>query len=1156
MHLWSKRICAILLCLCMAVGFLPLGVQAALVEDASPYIMQQMFLGDDLTFQLQGNVNYYYAEHAVVTLAYGDQVDTYRLEDLTPASDGQCAIAAELAAAQMTDDIALTIRVGEVEVLQETYSIRDYLAALLSGSFSEQTKQLCRELLNYGAWAQKYFEYGQDDLANSGYEMEPQYAIAGEMPKVERSGSVSGVKYYGTTVRFTSKTAVRYYFTGDIANCTFSVDGVKYTPVSKDGMYYIEVPGVNPQDMETPMQVEVTDGTDTLSVRYVPLDFFVRSYKKATDETYRGLLQAAYSYFKTAAAYTPEENENPGQSGGTEETPDDVQDSENLIFGFDSYAEVTGTKLAVSNDLGRMEINADPSYITQGKASLKVCPQGDYSISGKDPYFKLDMLDTTCATDDFSAYESISFDVYNPQNKTLHIRVGLVLGSDPNSYLTTIKQTVALNPNGWTTCSYDLSVMAGCGFYELANVRYMTFAFAEHKKSKEDTPNVLYIDNLRGVPYGENAGPAPVEFGFETGLDFETYGHEYLFSGQGKANDAAVDRVRYYSAGIVRAPANGGNYGLRLSHGSDYYPTFRIHFGKILPADTQITFQAYGRITSGTSLHNQSVFEFSGGGEATEQFACDQWTELKITLLESAEYIDLFWNIDRAVITSTSASGEVYIDNIRAIVPQPSGDFAEGIDFEKIGHAEHFTGRDNAVTKRVLYTNAGITAPSDGGEYVLKATGEVNKQIPFRINFGRELAAGTVVSFKAFGNITASGLVLSKTNEFKFGSGSSATSSFATNKWATVSFTLPEAAEYVDLIWQYTCTGFGVKSSGEVLMDNFKAEEPEAPATGDFLEGVGFEVRGNEKLFAGIGVAQDAAIERVSYAGEGLSAPTNGGEYALKLSHDSHYYPTFQMCFGKTLPAGTVITFDAYGVFDGCQSGNQLNIEFTGSSGSGDVLWMRPQTWSTATITLSSDCDHLQFFYNIERGNSISGDVASYLLIDNVKAVEPEAPTEPDGDILEGLDFENEADVDFFAGQGMNQDATIERVSYANAGITAPTNGGSYALRLSHASNYWPTFRISFGKTLKAGTTITFMAYGRITSGTNLYNQSIFEYSSSSGGGEATAQFKCDAWTELTITLKADVSYIDLFWNYDRANITSSTASGEVYVDNFLVTEP
>lgn len=1155
MHLWSKRICAILLCLCMAAGILPLGTQAALVEDASPYLTQQMFLGDDLTFQLQGDVDYYFAEHAVATLAYADRVDTYRLEDLTPVGDDQRAIAAEMAAAQMTEDITLTIRVGEVEVLQETYSIRDYLTALLVGNYGDQTKQLCRELLNYGAWAQKYFDYRQDDLANAGYAIEPQYSIAEEISRVEHSGSVSGINFYGTSVRFISKTAVRYYFTGSTENGTFTVDGVEYTPVSKDGMYYIEVPGVNPQDMETPMQVEVTDGVDTLSVRYIPLDFFVRSYQKATDETYRNLLQAAYSYFKTAASYAPDENEDLGQSGGAIELPEVVPDSEDLIFGFDSYAQITGAKIATGNMLGRMEINTDPSYISQGKASLKVCSQGDYSVSGKDPYFKLDLLDTTCATDDFSAYKSVTVDVYNPQNETLHIRVGLVLGSDPNSYLTTIKQTITVYPSSWTTCSYDLSVMAGCGFYDLANVRYMTFAFAEHKNSKEDTPNVLYIDNLKGVPYGENEGPGAVDFGFETGLDFETYGHEYLFTGRGKVNDAAVDRVRYYSAGVVRAPANGGSYGLRLSDESDYYPTFRMHFGKILPADTQITFLAYGRLTSGTSLYNQSIFEFSGGGEATEQFACGQWKELTIVLPEATEYIDLFWNIERAGITSLSASGEVYIDNIRATLPQPAGDFAKGIDFEQIGHAENFVGQGSAVTQRVLYTKTDVSAPAGGGLYVLKASGETNKQIPFRINFGRELAAGTVVSFDAYGKLTTSGWVWSKSCVFRNGSGENVTSSFEGDKWTKVSVTLSESCEYIDLVWQYSCTGVGVTSSGEVMMDNFMAVEPEAPATGDFLEGVGFEVRGNEKLFAGIGVAQDATIERISYADTGLSAPTAGGEYALKLSHDSHYYPTFQINFGKTLPAGTVITFDAYGWFDGCQSGSQFNIEFTGDSGKGDVLWVRPETWTTGTITLNSDCDHLQFFYNIERGNSISGDVASYLLIDNVKAVEP---TVTSGDITQGLDFENEAHADFFAGQGMSQDATIERVSYAAAGMTAPTDGGSYGLKLSHASNYWPTFRIHFGKTLKAGTTITFWAYGKITSGTNLYNQSIFEFSSGSpgGSGEATAQFKCDAWTQLTITLTADASNIDLFWNYDRASITSSTASGEVYLDNLTIAEP
>ena len=831
MQVWNKRICAGLLVLCMLAAFLPMGTQAVLVEDASPYIMQQMLLGDNLTFRLIGNVNYAYAQNAVATVAYGDQVDTYRLADLVPVGNDQYAVVADLAAAQMTENIVLTIRVGEVEILQQTYSIRNYLSALLEGSYRYETKQLCRELLNYGAWVQKYFEYRPNDLANAGYDITPQYTIGEELPKVEVKGNVSGIAYYGASVRYTSQTAVRYYFTGSKAGCTYTVDGVEYTPVSKDGLYFIEVSNVNPQDMETPMLVEVTDGADTLTVSYVPLHYFVRCCQKTTDETARGLFQAAYSYFKTAAAYTVDENENIGQSGSLEEEPEAVPEDENLILGFESYAQITGARIAVGNQLGRMEINTDSRYIKQGKASLKVCPQGDYNLPGIEPYFKLDLLNTTCKTDDFSKFKQITFDVYNAQNETLHINVGLVLGSDPDSYLTTIKQTLTVNPNGWTTCAYDLSVMAGCGFYDLANVRYMTFAFAEYKQSKEDTPNVLYIDNLMGVPYGTGEAPAPVEFGFETGLDFETPGQEYLFTGQGRANDATVERVLYYSVGAVRAPANGGSYGLRLSHGSNYFPTFRIHFGKELPADTEITFLAYGRITSGTSLYNQSIFEYSSGGEATEQFKCDEWKELKITLSRPTEYLDLFWNYERAGITSATASGEVYIDCIRATVPQPEGDFVQGIDFEQTGHAEHFTGQGNddtdAVIRRVTYNDIALAAPTDGGEYALQMSREGSQTLSFRINFGRELAAGTVISFMAYGKITGNGFLTKDTWQFLYHSGSNATASNTGAKWISVSITLPEAAEYIDLLWKYDRTGYGVtQKSGVLLIDNVTAAEP------------------------------------------------------------------------------------------------------------------------------------------------------------------------------------------------------------------------------------------------------------------------------------------------------------------------------------------
>ena len=998
MQLWIKRICAGILILCMIATFMPMGVQATLVEDASPYLTQQMLLGDDLTFLLQGNVNYRFAQHAVATLTYADRVDTYRLEDLTVDAEGRAQIAAELAAAQMTENMTLTIKVGSIVVLEKTYSMRNYLTALINGSFGVQTKQLSRELLNYGAWAQKYFKYRQNDLANAGYESDTQYKIAADMPEVETSGSVTGVKFYGTSVRFISQTAVRYYFAGNVQNCTFTVDGKPYTPVKKDSLYYIEVPGINPQDMEKPMQVEVTNGTDTLSVRYVPLQFFVRSYQNTTDETYRGLLQAAYSYFKTAADYVPDSGEDLGQSGGIVTPPVVAPDSANLILGFDSYKQVTGARIAIGNQLGRMEINTDAKYITQGTGSLKVCPQGDYSVPRNEPYFKLDLWNTTCKTDDFSNFKSITFDVYNPQNEKLHINVGLVLGDDPNSYLTTIKQNLTVNPSGWTTCSYDLTIMAGCGFYDLSAVRYMTFSFAETKQSKEDVPNVLYLDNLMGVPYDAGETAAPVGFNLETGLDFESTGHEYLFTGQGKESDAMVERVLYYSNGSVRPPANGGTYGLRLSHPSHYFPTFRIHFGKILPADTEITFMAYGRITSGTSLYNQSIFEYSSGGEATEQFNCGEWKELKITLDHSAEYVDLFWNFERASITSVTASGEVYIDNIRAVTPQPEGDFTGGVDFEQIGHAELFTGlggnSDPTTIRRVTYNDMALAAPAGGGDYMLEMSRSGSKTFSFRINFGEKLAAGTTISFAAYGKITGKGFLTKDTWSLAHQSGTSIISSVSCAQWKPVTLTLSEDAEHLDLKWTCERTGLGASQTSITLfMDNFLAKEPDAAST-DFEVGVGFENASDSQQFSGTGAVQDATIKRTTYVDENVTGLTNSGNYVLKLSHESHCWPTFRVNFGKTLEAGTVITFNMYGNYDYTAAAGvnkYIKLELTSdakkyatSADTNQVVWTLVDNWQTATITLTADADHVDFFYNVADGQH--GDVSSWILLDNFLA--------------------------------------------------------------------------------------------------------------------------------------------------------------------------
>ena len=314
-----------------------------------------------------------------------------------------------------------------------------------------------------------------------------------------------------------------------------------------------------------------------------------------------------------------------------------------------------------------------------------------------------------------------------------------------------------------------------------------------------------------------------------------------------------------------------------------------------------------------------------------------------------------------------------------------------------------------------------------------------------------------------------------------------------------------------------------------------KAVEPPVEPCGDILAGIDFETEGNELRFTGIGATQDATVERVTYADAGVTAPENSGSYAVKLSHTSHYYPTFQLDFGQTLKAGTTITFNVYGTFDGWQSGNDMNIEFTGDSGSGQVVYMIPDAWFTASITLTEDRDHLQFFWNIERGNGISGDVASYLLIDNVKAEAPVAT------IADGLTFDDSREISWFTGVGGDnawRDASFEVVSF----------DGDNALKLTCASSQWPTFRINFGETLPAGTRIGFQAYTNDTTGIR-NTVSIFEPVANCG---ETAQYYHGSWNDLEVTLTADCDHVDLMCNMDRWN-EISCSNIEVYIDNIAL---
>ena len=169
--------------------------------------------------------------------------------------------------------------------------------------FNAETKAMVKAMLNYGAKAQVYFNYNADadKLANVGYEESNFTAVPTEAETIVK-GSISGVFYYGSSLVFRSKTAVRYYFTGDISGCTFTVDGVVLTPVSKDGMNYVEIGEINPQDLDKNYTVVVADAEgNTLSVTYGPMNYIVRKSVNGS-ETLIDLLLAMYNYHLAAKA--------------------------------------------------------------------------------------------------------------------------------------------------------------------------------------------------------------------------------------------------------------------------------------------------------------------------------------------------------------------------------------------------------------------------------------------------------------------------------------------------------------------------------------------------------------------------------------------------------------------------------------------------------------------------------------------------------------------------------------------------------------------------------------------------------------------------------------------------------------------------------------
>ncbi len=222
--------------------------------------------------------------------------------------DGQ-HIRVALAAAQMTDTISVQLvdkNGNESQVYR--YSVRQYADTILAGDYDDTTKALVKAMLRYGGKAQLFFNHNTENLADAGIAVE-QLKVPAEYPDVTVEGKAANVSFYGASLLFRDRTAVRLYFRvdGNVAAHTFTSGVRTYVPVWKDGMYYIEIDGISPADLDESYSVTV-DGT--LTVSYSPRDYILRMYnQKDSSQTLKDVVCAMYTYLHAAEAYLLEHNQ-------------------------------------------------------------------------------------------------------------------------------------------------------------------------------------------------------------------------------------------------------------------------------------------------------------------------------------------------------------------------------------------------------------------------------------------------------------------------------------------------------------------------------------------------------------------------------------------------------------------------------------------------------------------------------------------------------------------------------------------------------------------------------------------------------------------------------------------------------------------------------
>lgn len=228
----------------------------------------------------------------------------------------------DVAAKDMAKDIKAQFFCGDGKKSQEyTYSVKEYAEYMIANEskYKNEEIEMVKAMLNYGAYAQEYFNYNTEKLANSSLAAAEKQLPDVENMSLERydgvmAGSVEGLTYYGSSLMLTGETAIRHYFTledgNNISDYTFTIGqgtaAKNLTPAQKDGRYYVEISNIAAHRLSEADTVSIckNGAAETCTVAYSAYSYAktVLSDTASYRSELKNVMKALYQYCEAAKA--------------------------------------------------------------------------------------------------------------------------------------------------------------------------------------------------------------------------------------------------------------------------------------------------------------------------------------------------------------------------------------------------------------------------------------------------------------------------------------------------------------------------------------------------------------------------------------------------------------------------------------------------------------------------------------------------------------------------------------------------------------------------------------------------------------------------------------------------------------------------------------